>query len=113
LGYKAKQGYVIYRIRVRRGCRKKQVHLGKTMGKPKNQGVNQIKPKRNRRSVAEERCQKRCPNLRVLNSYWINQVRKTTTTTFLFLSRSGCETTDTQKESVLFLLYSLRSDQNF
>jgi len=73
LGYKAKQGYIIYRIRVRRGCRKKQVHLGKTMGKPKNQGVNQIKPKRNRRSVAEERCQKRCPNLRVLNSYWINQ----------------------------------------
>jgi large subunit ribosomal protein L15e len=28
LGYKAKQGYVIYRIRVRRGNRKKQVPKG-------------------------------------------------------------------------------------
>ena len=73
LGYKAKQGYVIYRIRVRRGCRKKQVHLGKTMGKPRAQGVNQLKPKRNRRTVAEERVARRCPNLRVLNSYWVNQ----------------------------------------
>ena len=26
LGYKAKQGYVIYRVRVRRGGRKKKVH---------------------------------------------------------------------------------------
>lgn len=29
LGYKAKQGYVIYRIRVRRGNRKKQAPKGK------------------------------------------------------------------------------------
>jgi ribosomal protein L15E len=28
LGYKAKQGYVIYRVRVRRGNRKKQAHKG-------------------------------------------------------------------------------------
>ena len=28
LGYKAKQGYVIYRVRVRRGNRKKQVPKG-------------------------------------------------------------------------------------
>jgi large subunit ribosomal protein L15e len=73
LGYKTKQGYVVYRIRVRRGNRKRQVHKGKTFGKPKNQGVNELKPARSRRSVAEERVQRRCPNLRVLNSYWVNQ----------------------------------------
>lgn len=28
IGYKNKQGFVIYRIRVRRGCRKKQVPKG-------------------------------------------------------------------------------------
>lgn len=72
LGYKAKQGFVVFRIRVRRGNRKKQVHKGKTMGKPKNQGVNQLKPKRSRRVIAEERVSRRCPNLRVLNSYWVN-----------------------------------------
>jgi len=32
LGYKAKQGYVIYRARVRRGGRKKPVAKGATFG---------------------------------------------------------------------------------
>ena len=32
LGYKAKQGYVIYRIRVRRGGRKRPVPKGATYG---------------------------------------------------------------------------------
>ena len=53
LGYKAKQGYVIYRIRVRRGGRKRPVPKGATYGKPANQGVNQLKFQRSLRSVAE------------------------------------------------------------
>merc|ERR1711879_417891 len=73
LGYKAKQGFVVYRVRVRRGNRKKQVAKGATFGKPTNQGVNQLKFQRSLRSVAEERVARRCGNLRVLNSYWINQ----------------------------------------
>jgi len=73
LGYKAKQGYVIYRVRVRRGGRKRPVPKGNTNGKPKGQGINELKPKRNLRSVAEERIGRRAPNLRVLNSYWVNQ----------------------------------------
>ncbi|MCJ1246298.1 60S ribosomal protein L15 [Trapelia coarctata] len=73
LGYKAKQGYVIYRVRVRRGGRKKPVPKGATYGKPTNQGVNQLKYQRSLKSTAEERVGRRCANLRVLNSYWINQ----------------------------------------
>ncbi|KAE9985701.1 hypothetical protein EG327_004622 [Venturia inaequalis] len=73
LGYKAKQGYVIYRIRVRRGGRKRPSPKGATYGKPTNQGINQLKYQRSLRSTAEERVGKRCANLRVLNSYWINQ----------------------------------------
>ncbi|RXW22956.1 hypothetical protein EST38_g2899 [Candolleomyces aberdarensis] len=73
LGYKAKQGYVVYRIRVRRGNRKKHVPKGATYGKPVHQGVTQLKPQRSLKSVAEERVGRRCGNLRVLNSYWINQ----------------------------------------
>merc|ERR1711879_614123 len=53
LGYKAKQGFVVYRVRVRRGNRKKQVAKGATFGKPTNQGVNQLKFQRSLRSVAE------------------------------------------------------------
>merc|ERR1711939_1101627 len=71
--YKAKQGFVVYRVRVRRGNRKKQVAKGATFGKPTNQGVNQLKFQRSLRSVAEERVARRCGGLRVLNSYWINQ----------------------------------------
>jgi len=33
----------------------------------------QLKPKRNLRSLAESRVGKRARNLRVLNSYWVNQ----------------------------------------
>lgn len=73
LGYKAKQGYVIYRVRVRRGGRKRPVEKGITYGKPKTQGVTQLKFQRSLRSVAEERVGRRCGNLRVLNSYWVNQ----------------------------------------
>lgn len=72
LGYKAKQGYVIYRIRVRRGNRKKHAPKGATYGKPVRQGVNHLKPQRGLKALAEERVGRRCGNLRVLNSYWVN-----------------------------------------
>ena len=73
LGYKAKQGYVVYRVRVRRGGRKRQVSKGIVYGKPNTHGVNELKFKRSLRSVAEERIGRRAGNLRVLNSYWVNQ----------------------------------------
>ncbi len=73
LGYKAKQGYCIARIAVRRGGRKRPVSKGIVHGKPKHQGVNQLKFVRNLRSVAEERAGRVWANLRVLNSYWVNQ----------------------------------------
>eukprot|EP01117_Protostelium_nocturnum_P005815 TRINITY_DN209_c1_g1_i1.p1 TRINITY_DN209_c1_g1~~TRINITY_DN209_c1_g1_i1.p1 ORF type:complete len:205 (+),score=37.76 TRINITY_DN209_c1_g1_i1:90-704(+) len=73
LGFKATAGFVVFRVRVRRGGRKRPVHKGKTMGKPKFQGVNHLKFERNLRSVAEERAGRRLGGLRVLNSYWLNQ----------------------------------------
>uniref|UniRef100_A0A7S3CW07 Ribosomal protein L15 n=1 Tax=Palpitomonas bilix TaxID=652834 RepID=A0A7S3CW07_9EUKA len=73
LGYKAKQGFVVYRVRVRRGGRKRPNPKGIVHGKPKNQGINEIKFQRSLRNVAEERAGRACGGLRVLNSYWINQ----------------------------------------
>lgn len=50
-------GFVIYRIRIRRGGRKRPVPKGATYGKPKSHGVNQLKPTRNLQSLAEvSRC---------------------------------------------------------
>ena len=47
---------------------------GIVYGKPVHQGVTQLKPTRNLRSVAEERAGRKLGGLRVLNSYWVNQV---------------------------------------
>jgi len=73
LGYKSKQGFCIYRVRVRRGSRKKQLSKGINWGKPRNCGINQHKWKRNLKSKAEERVGRACGALRVLNSYWVAQ----------------------------------------
>merc|ERR1711862_853135 len=73
LGFKAKQGYVTYRVRIRRGGRKRAVHKGTVYGKPVHQGIRKLKKARSHRSVAEEKIGRRCSNLRVLNSYWVGQ----------------------------------------
>jgi len=74
LGYKNKQGYVIYRIAMRRGGRKRPVPKGAPMCKPKTSGgVKQQKPVRNLQSIAEERVGRRVLGLRILSSYWVGQ----------------------------------------
>jgi len=73
LGYKAKLGYVVYRIRIRRGGRKRPVSKGIVYGKPASQGIVKLKPVRSLRATAEERVGRALSELRVLNSYWIAQ----------------------------------------
>ena len=69
LGYKAKQGFVMARVRVRRsGFRKTRPTGGR---RQKRLGVTKIKLAKNQRMVAEERAARRFPNLEVLNSYWV------------------------------------------
>jgi large subunit ribosomal protein L15e len=69
LGYKAKQGFVVARVRVRRGgLRKKRPKAGR---RPKRMGVKKYKPAKSMRLIGEERTAKKFPNLEVLNSYWV------------------------------------------
>ena len=71
LGYKAKQGVVVVRTRVRRGgLRKGKVHMKR---KPSKAGVRKITMGKNIQRIAEERCARHYPNLEVLNSYWVGQ----------------------------------------
>jgi len=42
-------------------------------GKPKHQGINHLKFERNLKSVAEQKVGRKFANLRVLNSYWVNE----------------------------------------
>ena len=72
--FSATSGFVIYRIAMRRGGRKRPVAKGCPYGKPKTSGaVKQQKPERNLQSVAEERVGRRLKALRVLSSYWVGQ----------------------------------------
>ncbi len=69
LGYKAKQGFVVARVRVRRGgLRKTRPKAGR---RPKRMGVTKYKPAKSMRLIAEERAARKFPNLEVLNSYWV------------------------------------------
>jgi large subunit ribosomal protein L15e len=71
LGYKAKQGIVMVRGRVRRGgLRKHQIRKGR---RAKRRGINKITMKKNLQRICEERTAKRYPNLEVLNSYWVGK----------------------------------------
>merc|ERR1711871_892905 len=73
VGFKAKQGYAVYRVRIRRGGRKRAVGKGIVYGKPVHGGIRKLKKARSHRSVAEEKIGRRCSNMRVLNSYWVGQ----------------------------------------
>ncbi|MBI2084785.1 MAG: 50S ribosomal protein L15e [Candidatus Aenigmarchaeota archaeon] len=69
LGYKAKLGYVIARVRVKKGGRRRRKpDKGR---KPKKAGLVHFTPKKSLQWIAEEKAQRRFSNLEVLNSYWV------------------------------------------
>ena len=71
LGYKAKQGYVLVRQRVRRGgLRKSRPIKGH---RPKRMGFTKHTTNQNLRGIAEGRASSKYPNLRVLNAYYVGE----------------------------------------
>ena len=69
LGYKAKQGIIVIRMRVGTGgMRKKRPTGGR---RPKHLGVTRIKAAVNMKQVAERRVLERYPNMALLGSYFI------------------------------------------
>jgi len=69
LGYKAKQGIVVVRMRVGTGGMRKQRPTGGR--RPKHLGVLRIKADDNMKTVSERRALERYPNLKLLGSYFI------------------------------------------
>ena len=67
MGYRAKQGILMVRQRVRRGGHKRSRPGHK---KPKRMGIKKNLDK-NYQSIAEERAAQRYPNCEVLNSYYV------------------------------------------
>jgi large subunit ribosomal protein L15e len=73
LGYKAKQGHVIYRIRIRKGGRRRAASKNRVYGKNRTHHIHKLTPKVNVQALSENKAGKALPGLRLLNSYWINQ----------------------------------------
>ena len=69
LGYRAKKGFVVVRVKVRRGGRRKTRF--KHGRRPKRMGVNKITMAKSIQRIGEERVAKKYPNMEVLNSYWV------------------------------------------
>ena len=68
-GYKAKQGFAIARVRIRKGALHKiRPRRGR---RPKRMGVNKITAEKSNQRIAEERVQKKFPNMEILGSYWV------------------------------------------
>ena len=71
LGYRAKKGIVVVRVRIRRGGRRAtRPNKGR---KTKSFMVNRRTPKKNLQWIAEERANRKYPNMEVLNSYWVGE----------------------------------------
>lgn len=69
LGYKAKQGIIVVRMRVGTGGMRKQRPRGGR--RPKHLGVTKIKADVDMRTVAENRVLERYPNMSLLGSYFV------------------------------------------
>ncbi len=69
LGYKAKQGIIVIRMRVGTGgMRRKRPRGGR---RPKHLGVTRIKADVSMKQVAENRVLERYPNMKLLGSYFV------------------------------------------
>jgi large subunit ribosomal protein L15e len=71
LGWRAKPGYLVLRVRLRRGGqRKRHLIAGR---RPKHKGIARMVLVKSIQRIAEERAAKKHPNLEVLNSYWVGE----------------------------------------
>jgi len=69
LGYKAKQGIIVIRMRVGTGGMRRQRPRGGR--RPKHLGVTRIKADVSMKEVAENRVLERYPNMKLLGSYFV------------------------------------------
>jgi large subunit ribosomal protein L15e len=71
VGYKAKQGFLVVRVRVKRGGRNRpKFSRGR---KPSKMGLTKYFPKKSLQWTAEEKAGRKFTNMEVLNSYWVGE----------------------------------------
>ncbi|OYT27717.1 MAG: 50S ribosomal protein L15e [Candidatus Altiarchaeales archaeon ex4484_96] len=68
-GFKAKGGFVVARVRIKKGVTGRS--RPKKGRRPKRAGQLKITPSKSKQRIAEERAQRRYSNMEVLGSYWL------------------------------------------
>jgi len=69
IGYKAKQGYIVARVRTRKGRSKR---IKKKGGKPRRR-ARFVSSDKSLQHMAEEKAARKYSNMEVLNSYWVGE----------------------------------------
>lgn len=69
LGYRAKQGFVIIRVRIKKGVAKKPAITHAR--RPKRHVMTRLSVAKSKQRIAEERVASKYRSLEVLNSYWV------------------------------------------
>lgn len=72
LGYKAKQGFVLARVRVRKGGRRRRLY-GRKGRKPSKAGLVHFSFGKSKQQIAEEKAARKFVNCEVLNSYPVGE----------------------------------------
>ncbi len=70
LGYRAKLGYIIARVMIDKGMRKRPKPLG---GRKPSKYGRFFSPKESHREIAEQKASRKFRNCEVLNSYWVGE----------------------------------------
>jgi large subunit ribosomal protein L15e len=86
LGYKAKQGFTVARVRVLKGGRSRR-HISKGR-KPSKYGLKHYSTTLNLRAVAEQKANRKFPNMEVLNSYYVGDDGKYTWYEIILVDRT-------------------------
>lgn len=72
LGYRAKKGFVVVRVKIRKGGRRRPLY-GRRGRKPSKAGLVHFTHSKSLQWISEERAAKRYQNLEVLNSYYVGE----------------------------------------
>jgi|GEM_PF-78285 len=70
LGYKAKQGYAVVRVRIDKGRRTRIKPMG---GRKHKNNYRFVQPGMSHQAIAEQRVNRVYKNMEVLNSYWVGE----------------------------------------
>lgn len=72
VGYKAKKGFVVARVKIGMGGRRRKLY-GRRGRKPRKAGLVHFTHGKSLQWIAEEKAQRKFPNLEVLNSYEVGE----------------------------------------